>query len=415
MPADAGSAGPSVDEVQRLRSYLSDRCALVDGALRHFLPKPERWPARLHEAMCWSLFGGGKRLRPVLTLAAFEAVGGSDDLPYDAVLPAACAIEMVHTYSLIHDDLPSMDDDDERRGQPTCHIKFGEAAAILAGDALVGLAFEDVMGIEDFRDLIGEYTFDELETVFHLGACSSTTEEDADYLLDNNYRYTREICEWCLSNDVRLIYASSAATYGDGALGYSDKDEQTPGYRPLNMYGFSKQLFDLWALRNGLFDRIVGLKYFNVFGPFEDHKGDMRSVVHKAYSQILSTGTVELFKSYREDYADGEQRRDFVYVKDAVEATLFFHDQQDVAGLFNCGTGEARTWVDLVTALFTAMGRKPNIKFIDMPETLRSQYQYFTQADDRKLRTAGYDRPFTPLEEAVKNYVASHLQPLLGA
>ena len=181
------------------------------------------------------------------------------------------------------------------------------------------------------------------------------------------------------------------------------------------MYGFSKQLFDLWALRNGLFDRIVGLKYFNVFGPFEDHKGDMRSVVHKAYSQILSTGTVELFKSYREDYADGEQRRDFVYVKDAVEATLFFHDQQDVAGLFNCGTGEARTWVDLVTALFTAMGRKPNIKFIDMPETLRSRYQYFTQADDRKLRTAGYDRPFTPLEEAVKNYVASHLQPLLGA
>ena len=280
---------------------------------------------------------------------------------------------------------------------------------------LVGLAFEDVMSIEDFRDLIGEYAFDELETVFHLGACSSTTEEDADYLLDNNYRYTREICEWCLSNDVRLIYASSAATYGDGALGYSDEDEQTPGYNPLNMYGFSKQLFDLWALRSGLFDRIVGLKYFNVFGPFEDHKGDMRSVVHKAYSQILSTGTVELFKSYRENYADGEQRRDFVYVKDAVEVSLFFHDHQDVSGLFNCGTGESRTWKDLVTALFTAMGCEPNIKFIDMPEALRSRYQYFTQADDRKLRSAGYDRPFTPLEEAVSDYVKVHLQPLLGA
>ena len=279
---------------------------------------------------------------------------------------------------------------------------------------LVELAFEDVMGIEDFRDLIGEYAFDELETVFHLGACSSTTEEDADYLLDNNYRYTRELCEWCLSNDVRLIYASSAATYGDGALGYSDEDEQTPGYRPLNMYGFSKQLFDLWALRSGLFDRIVGLKYFNVFGPFEDHKGDMRSVVHKAYSQILRNGAVELFKSYNDDYADGEQLRDFVYVKDAVEVSLFFHDRQGVSGLFNCGTGNARTWKDLVTALFTAMGREPKIKFIDMPETLRSRYQYFTQADDRKLRAAGYDRPFTPLEEAVSDYVKVHLQLLLG-
>ncbi len=280
---------------------------------------------------------------------------------------------------------------------------------------LVGLAFEDVMGIENFRELIGEYAFDELETVFHLGACSSTTEEDADYLLDNNYRYSRELCEWCLSNDVRLIYASSAATYGDGALGYSDEDEQTPGYRPLNMYGLSKQLFDLWALRKGLFDRIVGLKYFNVFGPFEDHKGDMRSVVHKAYNQILSTGTVELFKSYKEDYADGQQQRDFLYVKDAVEVPLFFHDHQEVSGLFNCGSGDARTWVDLVTTLFTAMGREPNIKFIDMPETLRSRYQYFTQADGRKLRAAGYDRPFTPLEEGVKDYVQVHLQPFLGA
>lgn len=280
---------------------------------------------------------------------------------------------------------------------------------------LVGLAFEDIMSIEAFRNLIGEYAFEELETVFHLGACSSTTEEDADYLLDNNYRYTRELCEWCLGNDVRLIYASSAATYGDGSLGFSDEDEQTLECKPLNMYGFSKQLFDLWALRNGLFDRIVGLKYFNVFGPFEDHKEDMCSGVHKGYGQILSTGTVELFKSYREDYADGEQRRDFVCVKDAVDVTLFFHDHQETSGLFNCGTGKARTWVDLVTALFTAMGREPNIRFIDMPETLRSRYQYFTQADDRKLRSSGYDRPFTRLEEAVQDYVKAHLQPLLGA
>lgn len=280
---------------------------------------------------------------------------------------------------------------------------------------LIGLRFEDVMSIDDFRNLIGEYTFDELETVFHLGACSSTTEKDADYLIDNNYRYTREVCEWCLSNDVRLIYASSAATYGDGALGYSDKDEQTPGYRPLNMYGLSKHLFDLWALRNHLFDRIVGLKYFNVFGPHEDHKADMRSVVHKAYGQILSTGTVELFKSYRDDYADGEQCRDFVYVKDAVDVSLFFHNHQEVSGIFNCGSGNARTWKDLVNALFAAMGREPAIEFIDMPETLRDQYQYFTEADVGKLRTAGYERAFTPLEKAVKDYVKGHLQSVLGS
>ena len=280
---------------------------------------------------------------------------------------------------------------------------------------LIGLRFEDVMSIDDFRNLIGEYTFEELETVFHLGACSSTTEKDADYLIDNNYRYTREVCEWCLSNDVRLIYASSAATYGDGALGYSDKDEQTPGYRPLNMYGLSKHLFDLWALRNHLFDRIVGLKYFNVFGPHEDHKADMRSVVHKAYGQILSTGTVELFKSYRDDYADGEQCRDFVYVKDAVDVSLFFHNHQEVSGIFNCGSGNARTWKDLVNALFAAMGREPAIEFIDMPETLRDQYQYFTEADVGKLRTAGYERAFTPLEKAVKDYVKGHLQSVLGS
>ena len=280
---------------------------------------------------------------------------------------------------------------------------------------LVGLVFEDVMSIEDFRDLISEYAFEELETVFHLGACSSTTEQDADYLLDNNYRYTRELCEWCLSNDARLIYASSAATYGDGALGYSDEDELTPGYQPLNMYGFSKHLFDLWALRSGHFDRIVGLKYFNVFGPHEDHKGDMRSVVHKAYSQILSSGTVELFKSYRQDYRNGEQRRDFIYVKDAVDVSLFFHDHQEVSGLFNCGSGQAQTWKDLITALFTAMGREPNIKFVEMPDILRSRYQYFTQADGRKLRSAGYDRPFMPLEAAVEHYVQNHLKSLLGA
>ena len=279
---------------------------------------------------------------------------------------------------------------------------------------LLGLSFVDLVDLDDFRNFITESTIDELETVFHLGACSSTTERDADYLLDNNYRYSQEICQWCLSSDVRFIYASSAATYGDGSLGYSDDETRTPLYRPLNMYGYSKQLFDLWAAKQGLFDRIVGLKYFNVFGPYEDHKGEMRSMVHKAYGQILSTGRVRLFKSHRPDYEDGEQLRDFVYVKDAMDVTLFFEDHSQVSGLFNCGTGRARSWNDLVSAIFAAMERAPQIEYIDMPESLRSQYQYFTQANGAKLRSAGYDRPFTSLEEAVRDYVTTYLDPVLG-
>lgn len=279
---------------------------------------------------------------------------------------------------------------------------------------LLGLSFVDLVDLGEFRDFIADSTIDELETVFHLGACSSTTERDADYLLDNNYRYSQEVCQWCLSSDVRFVYASSAATYGDGSLGYSDDEARIPLCRPLNMYGYSKQLFDHWAAREGLFDRIVGLKYFNVFGPYEDHKGEMRSMVHKAYGQIASTGRVRLFKSHRPGYGDGEQLRDFVYVKDAVDATLFFDDHSQVSGLFNCGTGRARSWNDLMNALFAAMGRSPEIEYIDMPESLRNQYQYFTQADGAKLRSAGYDRPFTPLEEAVRDYVTTYLDPVLG-
>ena len=279
---------------------------------------------------------------------------------------------------------------------------------------LLGLSFVDLVDLGEFRDFIADSSIDELETVFHLGACSSTTERDADYLLDNNYRYSQEVCQWCLSSDVRFVYASSAATYGDGSLGYSDDEARIPLYRPLNMYGYSKQLFDHWAAREGLFDRIVGLKYFNVFGPYEDHKGEMRSMVHKAYGQIVSTGRVRLFKSHRPGYGDGEQLRDFVYVKDAVDATLFFEDHSQVSGLFNCGTGRARSWNDLMNALFAAMGRSPQIEYIDMPESLRNQYQYFTQADGAKLRSAGFDRPFTPLKEAVRDYVTTYLDPVLG-
>lgn len=274
---------------------------------------------------------------------------------------------------------------------------------------LVGLKYSDYQHKDEFRASLQYDRVGEVDAVFHMGACSSTTERDAGFLADNNYRYTRELCEWCLQHDVRFIYASSAATYGDGSLGYSDSDPVTPTLQPLNMYGYSKQMFDLWALEHEVLDRIVGLKYFNVYGPREDHKGDMRSVVNKAFHQIRETGEVRLFKSYKPEYKDGEQVRDFLYVKDAVDVTLFFLDHPKVSGLFNCGSGKARTWNDLSTAVFAAMGKPPKIVYIDMPEVLRDKYQYRTQADMTKLRKAGYDREFTPLEDGVRDYVQSYL------
>lgn len=274
---------------------------------------------------------------------------------------------------------------------------------------LVGLHFDQLLSPADFRARLHSGALPAVETVFHLGACSATTERDADYLYDNNTRYTRELCVWCLAHRIRFIYASSAATYGDGALGYSDRDETTVRLRPLNMYGLSKHLFDLWALEQGLFDRIVGLKYFNVYGPFEDHKGDMRSVVHKSYQQIAAGQDISLFRSCRPDYADGEQRRDFIYVRDAVAVTLHFAEHRETSGLFNCGTGQSRTWLDLARAVYAAAGREPRISFIDMPELLRAKYQYFTEADLTKLRAAGYRQPFHSLEDGIRDYVRSHL------
>ena len=278
---------------------------------------------------------------------------------------------------------------------------------------LVGLQYEDIVSPEEFLGLIEDGTFAEARAVIHLGACSATTERNADYLLRNNYQYTRVLCNWAISNGIRFVYASSGATYGDGSLGYSDADEVTPGLQPLNMYGYSKHMFDLWALKHDLFSgngeggNIVGLKYFNIFGPHEDHKGEMRSVVSKSYRQIRATGKVELFKSYNPAYRDGEQRRDFVAVQDAVDVTLHFalQDAEEPGGLFNCGTGQAHTWVELVTPVFETMGVLPKIEFVDMPEALRGKYQYFTEAEVGKLRAAGYTKPFTPLSQAVGAYI----------
>ena len=269
------------------------------------------------------------------------------------------------------------------------------------------LRYRDVMDKSRFRNAFLAGEIPPTNTVFHIGACSSTTESNARYLEDNNTLYTRQFCEWSLQNNTRFIYASSAATYGDGSLGYSDDDPMTPQYRPLNLYGKSKQDFDLWALENGLLNTIVGLKYFNVFGPGEDHKGEMQSMVSKAHSQILGTGEMRLFKSYRPEYRDGEQERDFVYVEDAVRVTLFFHDHPEISGLYNCGSGQARTWIDLATAVFSAMNLMPNIRMIEMPETIRDQYH--TQADTTKLYGTGCDQPFKSLEEAIHDYVCNFL------
>jgi len=275
---------------------------------------------------------------------------------------------------------------------------------------LDALRFRDYMDKKELRRRLQEGGQGlEACTVFHLGACSATTEADEAYLHDNNFVYTRELCEWSLKHGARFVYASSAATYGDGAQGYSDDDRITPSLQPLNAYGRSKQMFDVWALEHGLLDRIVGLKYFNVYGPHEDHKGDMRSVVHKAYGQIVETGSIQLFRSHRSEYRDGEQQRDFVYVKDAVDVALFFGENRGVSGIFNCGTGKARTFRDLALAVFAAMERAPDIRFVDMPEPIRAKYQYHTQADVTKLRAAGHEKPFTTIEEGVRDYVVDYL------
>ncbi len=281
---------------------------------------------------------------------------------------------------------------------------------------LTPLGFADYVEADVFRATIqrNPRAFGRFNCVFHLGACSATTERNAAYLIDNNFSVTKELAAWALAEEARFIYASSAATYGDGAQGMDDRDENLRRLRPLNMYGYSKHLFDLYAQKEGWLSRIVGVKYFNVFGPNEDHKGDMRSLVNKAYQQILTTGRVQLFKSHRPDFRDGEQQRDFLYVKDAVEMTLHFaqHPTGSTAGgLFNLGSGEANTWLTLTRAIFAALSRPPQIDFIEMPEALRGKYQYFTRADIGRLRESGYARPMTTLAESVRDYVQNYLVP----
>jgi len=270
---------------------------------------------------------------------------------------------------------------------------------------LAGKKFSEYVDKKEFLErVIGDKLPGSVDCVLHMGACSSTILQDARYYQENNYEYTVHLAQWALAHDARFIYASSAATYGDGSLGYKDDEATTRRLRPLNLYGESKHKFDLWVLDSGYDQRFVGLKFFNVFGPNEYHKGEMRSVVAKAFDRVVREGKIALFKSYRPDYKDGEQKRDFIYISDAVDIVMFFMEHPAINGIYNVGTGEARTWNDLARSLFAAVGKEPCIEYVDMPSDIQPRYQYYTQADMTKLRAQEYQKPFTSLEDAVTDY-----------
>lgn len=271
---------------------------------------------------------------------------------------------------------------------------------------IAGHSFLDIVSKEAFREMMADDDVDDVDAVIHMGACSSTTESDADYLYDNNYRYSVEVADLAFRKSARFIYASSAATYGNGSRGYADT---TIDLEPLNMYGYSKHRFDLWIRSNGFDTQCVGLKFFNVFGPNEYHKGDMASMVRKAVDQIRSTGTVRLFRSEHPDYEDGGQKRDFVYIKDVCDVMMTLLERPDINGILNIGTGLARTWNDLIHATFTAMNLPVSIDYVDMPHGLARQYQNFTEADMSTVRRLLPDVRFRSLEDSVTDYVQEYL------
>lgn len=276
---------------------------------------------------------------------------------------------------------------------------------------LIPLKFLDLFNKDEFGMMVNEGFLEKnkFDVLYHLGACSSTTQLDTGYLLRNNYEYTKFLCEKAVKNNIRFIYASSAATYGDGSNGYDDNEDALETLRPLNGYGYSKQLFDVWAQKNGYLKEIAGLKYFNVYGPNEYHKGDMRSIVNKAFYQIKETGKARLFKSYSDKYKDGDQKRDFVYVKDAVDMTIFFAENPVLCGIYNVGTGKANTFNSFVKPIFKVLGVKENIEYFEMPEVLRGKYQDYTQANMSKLLNSGYKKEFTKISDAVTNYISNYL------
>ncbi|OGN65115.1 MAG: ADP-glyceromanno-heptose 6-epimerase [Chlamydiae bacterium RIFCSPHIGHO2_12_FULL_49_9] len=283
---------------------------------------------------------------------------------------------------------------------------------ILVDDLKSGDKWKNLVG-KQFKEIISKHKIfewleergGEVDAIIHLGACSSTVETDADYLLENNYRFTIRLASWALEANKRFIYASSAATYGSGSLGFSDDEASLESLRPLNMYGYSKHLVDLWMKREGVLGRVVGLKYFNVFGPNEYHKGQMASMIFKMKEKVETEGVIKLYKSNDpKRYSDGGQMRDFIYLKDAVRMTCGFLDQPKIGGIFNIGQGRATTWNELGAALFKAMQKEPNIHYIDMPQEMSRQYQNYTCADMGKLCRI-FQTKWMSIETSVADYM----------
>lgn len=274
---------------------------------------------------------------------------------------------------------------------------------------LVGKQYFDIVSRYRIFDWLDESRFD-IEAFIHLGACSSTVETDASYLVENNYKFSVHLAEYAIENKKRFIYASSAATYGDGSLGFLDDHEGLDSLYPLNMYGYSKQMFDLWLKNQGLLNKVVGLKYFNVFGPNEHHKGRMASAIIRFVDEVKKEGKIRLFQSSDpKNYKDGEQKRDFIYVKDAARMTCAFLKNR-ATGIFNIGTGYASSWNDLAMGVFKALKIKPNIEYIPMPNDLKGKYQNYTAADMNKTKSALNETSnCLSLEKATEDYVCGHL------
>ncbi|MGD9772393.1 MAG: ADP-glyceromanno-heptose 6-epimerase [Parabacteroides sp.] len=269
-------------------------------------------------------------------------------------------------------------------------------------------SFFDYIQKDRFLDVLPSMR--DVTHIIHMGACSSTTEKNFDYLYWNNFDYSRRLWDYCSKEGISFIYASSAATYGDGAFGFSD-DIGIKGLIPLNAYGYSKQMFDLWAEKQtDKPKQHVGMKFFNVYGPNEYFKGDMASVIYHAYRTVKRDGKIRLFKSHREECPDGEQKRDFLYVKDLCRVIRFFINRPDLSGLYNLGTGKAETFDQLAGSVFNALNMSPVIEYIDMPESIRAKYQYFTEADINKLRSVGYEEAFHDLEKGTEDYINNYLE-----
>ncbi len=271
---------------------------------------------------------------------------------------------------------------------------------------LVELSYWDYVNKYDFWSWLEEHPDISLQAIIHLGACSDTTEKDFDYLVNNNIRYSQHLWSLCSERNIPFIYASSAATYGAGEQGFFDDHKNLYKLKPINAYGYSKHLFDLWVLQQEKTPlRWAGLKFFNVYGPHEDHKGNMASVVYHAFPQAIEKERIRLFKSHRSDYLDGEQKRDFIYVKDVVKVILHFLNHNSPSGIYNVGTGQPNSFNDLAKAIFNSLEKSSNIEYINMPNELQSRYQYFTKAEIGKLKNICIDFTFTSLTEGVSEYV----------